>query len=319
MTLDFSSVIAQHDAQIAEWRTAVADRDHRISDLLAEIELLKNPPVARFPGDLGPGRVRLGVATANSNVARVIEHETAAKRPLARRTYYQPSDGVAPILPNGAARLRIQEDHKAGRIPVISIRPGSFAEIAAGKFDLELTAFRAWCEAQPLPVHLLVWHEPENKGMSPVDFCAAQTRVRRAIGTGLKRLSFGGSLMTYTWNPVSNRKPDEWFPGPGVWDWTGGDHYAQKAGTTIFSPNWYAFLASCKKWQTIPAVTELGIRSSDPDAAKRLRDFYEAAVVDGVAFILYYDSDVNSTQDGWILTGPQHDEWHALMADPRST
>ena len=316
MALDFSSVNAQYEAEIMAWRQAVADRDVMLSDLRQEIEFLKNPPKPRFPGDIGLGRIRLGAVTAT--FARHIEHEVTSGRMLGRRTYYRPQDGINPILPGGLARTRILEDQKAGRESHISLKPGLFRETAIGRFDLELQAFARWTEtALAFPIKLTVNHEPENDGQSPVDFCAAQARVRKAIGSPSK-LSFGGSLMTYSWDPASGRNPDEWFPGPDVWEWTAGDHYAEKAGTSLLSSKWDGFLASCRKWGTVPAVAELGIRAADPDASGRLLDFYEDCIDNGVAFIYYYDSAVNSSGLGWVLEGPGHDRWHGLMRDPRS-
>jgi hypothetical protein len=54
-------------------------------------------------------------------------------------------------------------------------------------------------------------------------------------------------------------------------------------------------------------------------AGRRLKDFIEAAIAAGSVMVLYYDSDSNSTGEGWVLDdrGGQLSAWRDLFADPR--
>jgi LysM repeat protein len=290
----------------------------------------------RFPGDPGVGRILLGVATHGGALGRVTEHENAVHKRLVRRRYW--NDGVGDL--NAAVRFGITDDHRAGRIPCVSIKPGPFGTIASSSAAQDaLRSFVVWAERQPLPIFFVVDHEPENnlKGQ-PADaqhagaskFRADQQKIREIITevTAGKphRISFGGSLMGWNWAAAAHAGPepilalpDEWFPGAGVWDWCGLDQYAQKSGTTILDTKWKGAVTSLARWGVPLAVTELGIRSADPAAGRRLKDFIEAAIAAGSVMVLYYDSDSNSTGEGWVLDdrGGQLSAWRDLFADPR--
>ena len=294
-------------------------------------------PTARFPGDPGPGRILLGAATRGGNLARIAEHENATGRRLVRRRYW--NDGTVDL--DGPVRQAVLEDHRAGRIPAPSIKPGPFGTIAGSQAAQDkVRAFVQWAEQQPHPTWLIVDHEPENnlKGQ-PADaqhagaakFRADQQTIRQIINdvTGGKprRLSFGGSLMGWNWATAAHTgtsailaMPDEWFPGAGVWDWCGIDQYAQKAGGPILDTKWKALVPQVKGWGVPLAVTELGIRSADPDSGQKLLGFYDQLIAAGGVMLLYYDNDANSTGEGWILDdrGGQLTAWRDLLTDPRT-
>lgn len=339
-------VLQQQSADLGRQVTLLTGQKHDLETLVADLRKQLEqagggtppppPPstAARFPGDPGPGRILLGVATAGGNLPRVDEHEKAVGRRLVRRRYLNNgmTDLAAPI------RKWITEDHKAGRIPAPSIKPGPFGTIASGKWDTQIRDYVGWAEQQPLPIFQIIDHEPENnlKGQpaqaqhdGAAKFRADQQHMRALIdevtGGKPKRLSFGGSLLGYNWSTGARSGPtpllalpDEWFPGAGVWDWCGIDHYIQKSGGTVFDTKWNDAVVSVKKWGVPLAVTELGIRSSDPQSPSKLVAFYAKVVELGGVMILYYDSDTNSTAEGWILTGAQLEAWRKVMTDPRT-
>jgi hypothetical protein len=283
-------------------------------------------PAARFPGDPGPGKLVVGaIVSGHAGDADAWEKATGAKLGE-HRVYYRA--GIGDLA--GPALAFIDAEHTAGRMPVVSIKPGLWADVAAGKFDAQLAAFAKAVESRAKPVKLIVNHEPQNdltglpKGGqlgTAADFRAAQARVRKAIGTGLQRLSFGGSLMAYGWTSQGVGKfgsVDDWFPGPGVWDWCGIDQYAQQSGAPIDDAKFKAATASMAKWGVPPAITELGIRSSDPQGPAKLAALIDKAVAAGYVAVDWYDSDNNSTQNGWVLTGPLLAAFVALCQDPRA-
>jgi len=273
-------------------------------------------PSARFPGDPGPGRIVVGaIVSGGAGDADGFEKATGAKLGV-HRAYW--NNGISDLAPNGPAMSYIRAEQAAGRIPHVSVKL-NWQQTAAGAYDTQLRAFRDAVEALPKPVWLTVNHEPENDGQPAAAFVAEQRHIRKVIGTGLHRLAFIGSLMAYDWATASGRTPDTWFPGPGVWDACGLDQYAQKAGGPIDDAKFEAALVSLKKWGCVPAITELGIRVADPQAAAKAKALFEKLIADGFATVQWFDSDNNSTGAGWVLTpGPLRDEFVAMLEDQRA-
>jgi hypothetical protein len=285
------------------------------------------PPArqAAFPGDPGTGRVLLGVAGT-----QVAGHELATGRKLAHRLYF--AQGISDFaVPNGPIARAILAEQAAGRIPVVSAKPG-IAATATGQYDSRLTAFFAWADALPKVSFVIVHHEPENDAVGrpasvrhrlSADFRAAQRHVRAALDVATRghprRVSFGGSLMTYTLTAEGSARLapiDDFFPGPGIWDWAAWDQYDPDPARPLEDQKWKNALAKSKQWGVRPAVTELGVRPGDPQGASKLRAFYEHAVTARVAFVLYFDSPADK---GWVMTGRTRETWRALMKDPRTT
>jgi hypothetical protein len=275
-----------------------------------------------FPGDPGAGRVLLGVAGT-----QVAGHELATGRKLAHRIYF--NKGISDFaVPNGPIARAILAEQAAGRIPVVSAKPG-IAATATGRYDAQLRTFFTWADALPKVTFVIVHHEPENDAVGKpaavrhqlaADFRAAQQHVRAALtaatGGSPQHVSFGGSLMTYTLTPqgAARLAPiDEFFPGRGVWDWAAWDQYDPNPARPLEDQKWKDALAKSRQWGVRPAVTELGVRPEDPQGASKVQSFYTHAVAANVAFVLYFDSPADK---GWVMTGRTRDTWRALMTSP---
>lgn len=282
---------------------------------------------AAFPGDPGTGKVMLGVAGTDISG---LEKATATK--LAHRIYFH--KGISDLaVPNGPVARAIRAEQAAGRIPVVSEKTG-IAATATGRYDTQLKAFFAWADALPKTTFVIIHHEPENdaKGLGAAaqhtlaaEFRAAQQHVRSALNAATgghpRHVSFGGSLMTYSLSAQGRARfapIDEFYPGPGVWDWVGWDHYNDKPLRPLQDAEWKAALATSARWHLRPAVTELGVRREDPQGSSKLAAFYRNAVILRLPFVLYYDSDLNSTGTGWTLAGTERSTWQSLMKSPRT-
>lgn len=280
-----------------------------------------------FPGDPGAGQVVLGVAGTN-----IAGYEQGTTSKLAHRIYF--NKGIADLaVPNGPVARAIRAEQAAGRIPVISEKTG-IADTAAGRFDAQLKAFFAWADALPKTTFVIIHHEPENdaKGQGAAaqhvlaaNFRAAQQHVRAALSAATgghpKHVSFGGSLMTYSFSAQGRAKfapVDEFYPGPGVWDWVGWDHYNEIPSQPLQDTLWKAALATAARWHVRAAVTEVGVRPEDPQGTAKLAALYHQAITLQLPFVLYYDSNINSTGTGWALTGGTRSQWQTLMRQPRT-
>jgi hypothetical protein len=284
-------------------------------------------PAGTFPGDPGRGRVVLGVAGTN-----ISGHEQAGGKKLAHRLYF--NKGISDFaVPAGPIARAILAEQAAGRIPVVSEKTG-IAATATGRYDAQLRAFFAWADALPRTTFVIIHHEPENdaKGQGAAaqhqlaaDFRAAQQHVRAALDAATsghpKHVSFGGSLMTYSLSKQGRAKfapIDEFYPGPGVWDWVGWDHYNEVPSRPLEDLLWREALATSARWKLRPAVTELGVRPEDRQGDAKLKAFYCDAIRLGLPFVLYYDSNVNSTGSGWTLAGAARTAWWSLVRTPRT-
>ena len=279
---------------------------------------------AAFPGDPGAGHLLLGAAGSQLSA-----DEQATGRKLAHRIYF--NKGISDFaVPNGPIARAILAEQAAGRIPVVSAKPG-IAATASGQYDGTLRAFFAWADALPKVSFVIVHHEPENDAVGKpaavrfqlaADFRAAQRHVRAALSAATgghpRHVSFGGSLMTYTLTAqgAARLAPiDEFFPGKGVWDWAAWDQYDPNPARPLEDQKWKDALAKSKQWGLPAAVTELGVRPSDPQGAAKLSAFYAHALAAGVPFVLYFDSPADK---GWVMGDRLRTTWRALVTDPRT-
>ena len=96
---------------------------------------------------------------------------------------------------------QVAEDHDAARLPVVSTKlPGSWAQVAAGEYDVWLHDLLDRLGVLTGPVMLSLHHEPENDvggpGMAAADWVAVQQRaITAAQGTTITILPI---LMAWT-------------------------------------------------------------------------------------------------------------------------
>jgi hypothetical protein len=170
-----------------------------------------------FPGAPEAGHIIRGAAVGlNSDPGG--RQEVPTGTPLAIHRLYVSAGAGDLAVPGGPVARAILADQSAGRIPLVSVKPGPFASTAAGAYDSQFRAFFAWTERQAEYTCVIVDHEPENdlKGAPMAaqvqlasDFRHAQERVRADLdavtGGHATRTSFGGSLMTYGDTPYAEK------------------------------------------------------------------------------------------------------------------
>jgi len=332
------ALTASVDAEVVRHSQALAgltaDLDS-VSDAVGAIVIPPPtpPPVPptgtlRFPGDVVQGTIRFGAAVAspyNDGTGRIWgrdpynKHERRIGHSLGlHRTFWGPNDRAAAVA-------MVKADAAAGRLSWISFKVPSVSSMAAGNATAWIDPILRDLEAIGAPVWVSFFHEPEDN-IAGGEFTAAQWRqiqlqVReRMDALDTKNIALGGCLMWWTFDSRSGRNPEDYYPGPDVFDFMGSDHYIENAAATTISNAAYGrFVSWCKSKGLAPAFGELGNRGDDAAAAAELKAFYERCITDHVVGIAYFDSSYNSKfPEGWILTGAELTAFEELVRDPRS-
>jgi hypothetical protein len=103
-----------------------------------------------------------------------------------------------------------------------------WADIAAGKLDSAIDSRAAAIKAFGAPVYLVFHHEPENDPAngSTADFVAAWRHVHdRFARDDVTNVKWVLTLMDWTFNPLSHRNPENYYPGAAYVDYLGIDGY----------------------------------------------------------------------------------------------
>jgi hypothetical protein len=324
------------DAVIAELRQELEDAQHPAP--------VPGPLAGRFPGDPGPGHVIVGLA--EDEEAKMTALQKALGKPPARREYSQggsgTDNGIDAIRPGGETERFIKQNWAAGRVPVVSFKPGQ-EQMAAHQFHDQLVGFckrtNDAAKAAGKVVIVIVHHEFENDWKSDAGNltkypqhqatsreCQRWFRacLNEACGGRPSNIAFAGCMMTYSWSDQGRKKfgdPNGWDPGKTadghhVWDMLGLDHYDSRAGSLLKSPMLVAGLAACKAWGVLPAIFEVGVKGSDPQGGAKLTEMFAAIVSLGLVVLLYFSSHpANPTNplDGWDLV-PDHGSRQAFSA-----
>lgn len=279
-----------------------------------------------FPGDVAPGQVRWGASIhGNGDPAR---HEVPSGRPLGlRRTFFQWHQRTGSMVSTARA------DVAAGRLPWVSIKPPSWNLTASGAVDAEIDAMLRALDSVGGPVWLTVHHEPEGGGGvgsaddpgGPAAWRAMQAHIRsRMSAVGTRNVALASILMAWTFDPRSRRDPNEWFV-PGVFDFAGIDYYVEDESMTDLSQGrqWRAAREFYGRVGLPIAIGEWGNRGTDAAAAAEMEAFHAHArgsAWDGagarVIGMSYFDSNLNSSTGGWMLTGAPLQRFWALMGAP---
>jgi hypothetical protein len=251
------------------------------------------PAAARFPGDPNPkannGTLYWGESVLNNGSPAPQESGTGTIIGARHMFWDITKVPTALSVPNGAMAQAAVTAHADGHLPVLSIHyPGSnWAGNANGAIDTQIDAWIAWCEGRAKPIFWIVNHEPENGDGPAADFRAWMQHIRARITAyenvhgPLQRLVFSGCLMSYTFNP-GNGGPTAWWPGDGVWDVCGIDHYvdtnsvpASGPGTTLLGPLWTKTVNFMTAHNCPIFVTEWGVRPDNPLGAQIMQEFYD--------------------------------------------
>ena len=111
-------------------------------------------------------------------------------------------------------------------------RAVKWADIAGGELDSTIDSRAAAIKAFGAPVYLVFHHEPENDlagNGTTADFVAAFRHVHdRFARDGVTNVKWVLNLMDWTFNPLSHRDPDSFYPGAAYVDYLAVDGY-----------NWY--------------------------------------------------------------------------------
>lgn len=275
-----------------------------------------------FPGDVAPGFVRFGAAI-DGNGDPIARHESVVNAPIGiRRTFWRWDQRTTSMIRTA------NSDLAAGRLPWVSVKTPGWAAMASGSLDSEIDDMLRALSGVDGPVWLTVHHEPEGGGGQPGPddpagapaWRAMQRRVRQRIDAlGVRNVAFAPILMSWTFDPRSNRNPDEWWVD-GIWDFAGLDHYVDKESDTTFQltmwKNARAFYTA--KGLKI-AIGEWGNRGTDGQAAQEVEDFYNSIISSGfsdqaqVIGMSAFDSNLNSPRGGWELKGAQLSKFRDLM------
>jgi hypothetical protein len=242
-----------------------------------------------------------------------------------RRTFFQWDDRTGKLIDIATG------DVDGGRLAWVSIKTPAWDAMSAGDHDAEIDELLVALAAIAGPVWLTLHHEPEGgAGVNQPDdpggpsaHLAMNRRVRdRMTALGIDNVALALVLMGYTFNPQSNRDPEQWWQD-GVYDLLGIDWYLD-AEESLITSRWLSIRAWAAGKQVDVAVGEWGMRGSDAAAGQRVREWYEHAAsshVDGlgarVVGLAAYDSEGGA--DGpWLLEGAQLETFQELLGDPRT-
>lgn len=256
----------------------------------------------RFPGDPGPGDLYYGAAVMASLSLPDLEAKLQGTLTV-RRSYFIASQ-VSGLL------ARVQEDQTAGRLPLVSTKPpGTWGDVAAGKYDGWLTGLLSSLAKFPLPVMLAIHHEPEDEigrpGMSPADWVHMQNHAISLAAKLAANTSIVPILMQWTFDPRSGRDPKDWMVDAA--DVFGMDVYNDWSQTGRLP--WRTFedkASAVLPWAgTKPVVVaEYGCRTDEAQpgrAAEWMRDAFDFGTSSNIAAMSYYDSSLHSPGGPWTL------------------
>jgi hypothetical protein len=269
----------------------------------------------RFPGDPNP------LVTGKSYWGSSLEggkdpyerHEVPTGKPLPlRRTFFGWSARTSSMVSGAKADL------SKGRLPWVSIKPPSWAEMASGKRDAEIDEMLIALDnigGPDKPVWFTVHHEPEGGGGSinggPDDTAGAagwrgmQKRIRTRInalqaqGKPMDNIAFAPILMGYTFDAGSNRNPEDWWVD-GIWDFYGIDVYCYEScssrGRTLMTTPPLAASVKFVQSKKIPmGIGEWGETNDAATWAQVMRQFWEYGFKNKIDLVGYsaFDSGLN--------------------------
>jgi hypothetical protein len=271
--------------------------------------------VQRFPGDPNPlvtGKTYWG-SSYEGGVDPNARHEVPTGKPLPLRRKFFGWGDRATSMPDTA-----KSDLAKGRLPWVSIKPPSWADMAAGKYDGQIDEMLIALDnvgGPNKPVWFTVHHEPEGGGGSinggPDDLSGAtgwrnmQKRIRtrinalKAQGKPMDNIAFAPILMGYTFDTSSKRNPEDWWVD-GIWDFYGIDVYCYEScssrGRTIVTTPPLAASVAFVKSKNIPiGIGEWGETNTATVWAQAMRQFWEYGFKNKVDLVGYsaFDSGLN--------------------------
>ena len=268
----------------------------------------------RFPGDPNPRITKKAYwgAAIDANGDPVARHELTTGKSLSiRRTYWQWDDHAS--LTTGKLYQTVKADLAANRLPLISTKTPPWVEVAYGLHDARIDQLLKELNSYGKPVWLVFAHEPENDAASnfggAASWRAMQQRIRqRMTALGTKNIALMPNLMSYTWEAISGRNPEDWWV-PGVWNAYTVDIYHNNTSGHMQSGSSGTQWANFTKWvegKYLPyGISEWGNRGSDMAAAWEMQAFWDWSFSNNKDMIAYtyFDSGLNSPSGSWRLSG----------------
>lgn len=271
----------------------------------------------RFPGDPCAGALYYGAAVEGGD-PRVLENQIGTRIGVFR-SYMLATSSVARFSERATA------DVASGRIPLISTKvPGSWADVAAGRYDGWLVDRIKALASVPGPVWLALHHEPSGDG-NPADWVAMQQHARVLIDRYSSNIALVGILNGWDFlqrggNPAAFNMP----VGTGV-DIMGFDSYNPWSPTN--GKEWKSVEDTLRpglviqSWGYPTLLGEYGVREDPSDPARAvtwLRDAYKYAAANGFVAMSYFDSGANSPDGTWELTGSRLRQFTENLLGPSS-
>lgn len=303
----------------------------------------------RFPGDPNPrvsGKAYWGASQLeNTTVKTRFEDPTGTSMSLVRR--FWSGWGQRDSLPTQA-----KADISANRLPMYSIKPVGWTEMASGSHDAEIDGLLRGLDSAGGPVWLIVHHEPDGGGskLGPRGeddpggasaWVAMQKKIRsRMSAVGTKNVALMAA-MTGGWGSDLNQPKDNWW-ADGVFDAWFIDHYKATLDTSIASKaDWAQFSVWADNKKIPYGTAELGLRSGNAEgvgyylptsdcsqlvprgvsasndqlAGDRLREFWNWGFVNKKDVIAhaYFDQCQNSGDSPYALGGRQLDVFREIL------
>lgn len=275
---------------------------------------------AAFPGQPAPGSLYYGASVPYHRSLPDWESQLGRRLAL-NRSYFTPDTDETRQL---VARCRADLAH--GRLPHVSIKPhGTWADVAAGRRDPWLAGMLGPLGEASGPVLFTLHHEPENDagapGMQPADFRGMQRRALRLAADLAPSVVVAPVLQHWTFDPARRDIDAAAWLVPE----------APVAGLDVYNP-WSP--VNNKEWRTFGSkmdevlgwlegtpivIGEYGCRN-DPGhpglAAQWLREAAAYAREHNIVSMSYFNSDLNSPEGTWELSGTMESTFAEELAAP---
>ena len=283
-----------------------------------------------YPGQTAPGTVLWG-NSLSGNTDPYSKHEQPTGKRIGVRRTFQPSWSQTRI--NNMVSIATS-DIAVGRVPWVSIKPPSWAEMAAGNHDTLIDDMLTKLGALNGPVWLTIHHEPDGGGgvtapddpAGPAGHLAMNARVRqRMAALGVTNIALAPILMTYSWLPTAwHRNPDLWWDSD-IYDFMGVDHYRDSG--SLLTSRWNDVRAWGYTKGVDINVGEWGLKDI-PGNEDAIHEWHQMTITSHttpgrarVSGVAYFDSDrgAGEAMDGyWTLLGARLAAFHTRLQHPQS-
>jgi hypothetical protein len=246
-------------------------------------------------------------AVVGGKVSLASREKAYGRRMGVHRTYHSAS-GVS------AAAKQARSDVAAKRVPWMSFKvPGTWKQMAAGKYDAWALGLTKQLNAVPGPVWIAFHHEPESEGQAVADWTRMQAHLMRIVKDHSDNIATTMIVMGY-WQAMGNKpelKLPRLWPGNGLIDIIGMDPYnfystmsngQRNTKMTDLRP-WFSLFNSFAaahgaRWGV--AETAYTNEAAAKNPAWITNTFNQLVAYRGVA-MSYFDTTLNNSGNSWPL------------------